>query len=105
MWTFSNITAGTRPQIQLVIDAEVFPVIYAKIQTDEYQVRKEAMWAVSNATSGGSPEQAMYLAQTGAIKALVTGLGETESRVAQVALEGLENMLRFGTRPPLNDGT
>ena len=83
-WTLSNITAGNRDQIQLVVDADVFPLLYDIISSDETAVSKEALWAVSNTTSGGSPEQAMYLAQTGAIASLAKSLGNIDTRLIQV---------------------
>jgi importin subunit alpha-6/7 len=102
MWTFSNITAGTLPQIQMVVEANVFPKFCEKIFNDEFAVRKEAIWAVSNATSGGDANVVQYLVNIGAVRALIKALDESDARVVTVALEGLENMLRFGERAPLN---
>jgi hypothetical protein len=48
----SNITAGNRAQIQSVIDANVFPLLSNKLANAEFDVKKEAAWAIANATSG-----------------------------------------------------
>ena len=55
---------------------------------------KEAAYAVCNATSGGTPEQILYLAQNGVIPPLSRLLQVADAKVVTVALEGLENILR-----------
>ena len=42
---------------QTVIDANIFPVLIDILQKAEFRTRKEAAWAITNATSGGTPEQ------------------------------------------------
>lgn len=90
----SNITAGNRAQIQVkaaspgssvlseedllfcvcvvdnisscqnVIDANIFPVLIEILQKAEFRTRKEAAWAITNATSGGTPAQIRHVQQT-----------------------------------------
>lgn len=43
--------------LQAVIDANIFPVLIEILQKAEFRTRKEAAWAITNATSGGTPEQ------------------------------------------------
>uniref|UniRef100_A0A2K6FAD9 Karyopherin subunit alpha 5 n=1 Tax=Propithecus coquereli TaxID=379532 RepID=A0A2K6FAD9_PROCO len=93
-WTVSNITAGNRAQIQAVIDANIFPVLIEILQKAEFRTRKEAAWAITNATSGGTPEQIRYLVALGCIKPLCDLLTVMDSKIVQVALNGLENILR-----------
>lgn len=45
------------PAPQTVIDANIFPVLIDILQKAEFRTRKEAAWAITNATSGGTPEQ------------------------------------------------
>uniref|UniRef100_A0A2K6FAA6 Importin subunit alpha n=1 Tax=Propithecus coquereli TaxID=379532 RepID=A0A2K6FAA6_PROCO len=94
-WTVSNITAGNRAQIQAVIDANIFPVLIEILQKAEFRTRKEAAWAITNATSGGTPEQIRYLVALGCIKPLCDLLTVMDSKIVQVALNGLENILRL----------
>ena len=42
---------------QAVIDANIFPVLIDILGRADFKTRKEAAWAITNATSGGSPEQ------------------------------------------------
>ena len=72
-WAISNITAGNRVQIQVsiiivvsqfkmliqaTIDCNTFPsLIDIMCSGVDYKTRKEAAWAILNATSGGTQEQ------------------------------------------------
>lgn len=42
---------------QAVADANIFPVLIEILQKAEFRTRKEAAWAITNATSGGTAEQ------------------------------------------------
>ena len=37
----------------------ISPLVYL-LQNAEFDIKKEAAWAISNATSGGSPDQIKY---------------------------------------------
>jgi importin subunit alpha-6/7 len=97
-WTISNITAGNSTQIQSVIDANLFPPLISILARGDFKSRKEACWAISNATSGGlaRPEQIRYIVSQGAIKPLCDLLVLGDNKMTQVALDGLENILRIG---------
>ncbi|XP_004860228.1 importin subunit alpha-6 [Heterocephalus glaber] len=103
-WTVSNITAGNRAQIQAIIDASIFPVLIEILQKAEFRTRKEAAWAVTNATSGGTPDQTRYLVALGCIKPLCDLLTVMDSKIVQVALNGLENILRLGEQESKQNG-
>uniref|UniRef100_A0A8C9NDT8 Importin subunit alpha n=1 Tax=Serinus canaria TaxID=9135 RepID=A0A8C9NDT8_SERCA len=104
-WTISNITAGNKAQIQTVIDAHIFPALINILQTAEFRTRKEAAWAITNATSGGSAEQIKYLVELGCIKPLCDLLTVMDSKIVQVALNGLENILRLGEQESKRSGS
>ncbi|KAJ1665981.1 Importin subunit alpha-1 [Coemansia sp. RSA 1813] len=97
-WTISNITAGNTAQIQAVIEANIFPPLLHVLQHGDFKSKKEACWAVSNATSGGlnQPDQIRYLVQQGCIKPLCDLMNCMDNKIIQVALDGLENILRVG---------
>ena len=65
----------------------------------EFDIKKEAAWAISNATSGGRQEQIHVLVQAGAIKPLCDLLTCSDPRIITVALEGIENILKVGGKP------
>jgi importin subunit alpha-6/7 len=97
-WTISNITAGNSIQIQSVIDANIIPPLINLLSNGDFKTRKEACWAISNATSGGlqKPDQIRYLVSQGCIKPLCDLLACPDNKIIQVALDGLENILRIG---------
>lgn len=43
--------------LQAVIDANIIPPLVALLGNAEFDIKKEAAWAISNATSGGTPDQ------------------------------------------------
>jgi len=53
-----------------VINAGVFSKLIELLTVSEFDIQKEAAWAVSNATSGGTPEQILFIVQQGAIPPL-----------------------------------
>ncbi|KAJ2159569.1 Importin subunit alpha-1 [Coemansia sp. RSA 552] len=97
-WTISNITAGNTAQIQAVIDANIIPPLLHVLQHADFKSKKEACWAISNATSGGlnQPDQIRYIVQQGCIKPLCDLLNCMDNKITQVALDGLENILKVG---------
>lgn len=97
-WTISNITAGNSSQIQAVIDANIIPPLINLLSHGDFKTRKEACWAISNATSGGlqMPEQIRYLVNQGCIRPLCDLLGCMDNKIIQVALDGIENILKVG---------
>ena len=46
--------------IQTLLDSAVIPTILDIMNTAEYKIRKEAVWAVCNAISGGTPDQIRF---------------------------------------------
>lgn len=54
---FCVIVADNISSCQNVIDANIFPVLIEILQKAEFRTRKEAAWAITNATSGGTPAQ------------------------------------------------
>jgi importin subunit alpha-1 len=95
-WTISNITAGNRQQIQAVFDANIFPKLIEILSKGENKTRKEAAWAVVNATSSGTAEQIRYLVELNVIAPLCDLLSIVDTKIVEVALNGLDNILKVG---------
>jgi len=79
-----------------VIDSNIFPVLIEILTKAEFKTRKEAAWAITNAANGGLPDQIRYLAMQGCIPPLCDLLTVMDAKIIQVALNGLENILRLG---------
>jgi len=95
-WTLSNITAGVQNQIQAVIEANIIPSLLNILKHGDHKTRKEAAWAVTNATSGGTPQQIKYIIEQGVIPPLCELLSVADAKIIQVALNGLDNILKLG---------
>ena len=83
--------------MQAVIDADIVKCLIDTLINAEFEIKKEAAWAISNATSGGNRNQIVFLTQQGCIKPLCDLLTCIDARIILVALEGLQNILKVGT--------
>jgi hypothetical protein len=95
-WTLSNITAGTAPQIQAVLDeggGAMFLAVLAQCSATEGEVKKEALFAVANIGTTGTPAQAQSIAR-GALNALCAALTVSDARQLRFVLEGLDGYLK-----------
>ncbi|XP_004718162.2 LOW QUALITY PROTEIN: importin subunit alpha-6 [Echinops telfairi] len=107
-WTVSNTTAGNSSgsgkHLKAVRGANIFPVLIEILQKAEFCTRKETAGAIPNATPGGAPEQIRYLAALGCLKPLCDLLIVMDSKIVQVALNGLENILHLGEQKSKQNG-
>ncbi|KAH9754241.1 Importin subunit alpha-2 [Citrus sinensis] len=83
-------------QIQAVIDAGLIVPLVNLLQDAEFDIKKEAAWAISNATKAGTQEQIKYLVREGCIKPLCDLLLCADPEIVTVCLKGLENILKVG---------
>merc|ERR1711964_894459 len=97
-WAIPYLSDGANDKIQAVIEANIIPPLIHLLSNGDLKTRKEACWAISNATSGGlqKPEQIRYLVNQGCIKPLCDLLACPDNKIIQVALDGLENILKVG---------
>jgi len=47
--------------LQAAINANIIAPLVQLLQTAEFDIKKEAAWAISNATSGGTHDQIKYV--------------------------------------------
>jgi importin subunit alpha-6/7 len=93
-WLRVESCIDTCGDVQAVIEADIIPPLVNLLATAEFDIKKEAAWAISNATSGGTQQQIQYLVRCGCIKPLCDLLVCSDVRIVTVALEGLENILK-----------
>lgn len=104
-WTISNITAGPARHIEAVAKANIFHALIPILRTPEFDIQKEAAWAICNACSGGTPEHINLIVSLGAIPPLLDLLGKNEVRITLVILEGLRMILDTGAAEAKRLGT
>ena len=61
-------------------------------------MKQEAVWALSNCTASGSPEQFEQLVKLDMIKGLSSCLKLDDAKILAVTLEGLNNILLCGQK-------
>merc|ERR1712224_985064 len=98
-WLLSNISAGSQRQISslLKVPKVAEKLIEFSMQAD-WETRKEAVWAVSNACTGGSDSQVMFMVKQNAIEAMISVLDINDSRLVVVGLEAINNILTVSDR-------
>ena len=79
-----------------MIENNIIPPLIQLLSNAEFDIRKEAAWAISNATSGGNEQQIKFLVQQGCIRPLCDLLTGSDAKIVTIALEGIENILRVG---------
>lgn len=63
---------------------------------DDWDVRKEAAWVVSNVCTGGQTAHVQAIVAMGALKSLVSLLDVADVKIVSVALDALEAALQKG---------
>jgi len=64
----------------------------------EFDIKREACWAISNATSGGSEAQVKFLVEQSVIPPLCEMFKCQDPKIIMVALEGIDNILKVGQK-------
>ncbi len=59
----------------------------------DFKAQKEAAWAVTNLTSGGSVEQIVILCQAGVLEPFCNLLNAKDDKTLCVVLDGIKNLL------------
>lgn len=93
---YGQHSAGNPEQVQAVINNNIIPPLLQLVSNAEFEIRKEAAWAVSNAITSGNPQQINYLVEHGCIRPLCDLLTGSDDAIIQIALDGLENILQVG---------
>lgn len=60
-YTYSLIVLFFPWWLQTVVEANLISPLVSLLQNAEFDIKKEAAWAISNATSGGSHDQIKYV--------------------------------------------
>jgi hypothetical protein len=120
-WIFSNITAGTREQIEQVVAAGALTDIVRLVANAPWDLKTQAARALANATCRGSPEYFRYacvsvssvpvlipegvvvcrcLVEAGGVEALCLLLSHSDDDIVKLVLKGLHRVMqKAGSQP------
>lgn len=74
------------------------PLLYIDFGSQgEFRAQKEAIWAITNITSGGNVDHMVYLCQNGAIPAMCNMLRCRDWKTILTTMDGLENILKVNS--------
>jgi len=94
LWTLSNIAAGSAKQSYTVVSHSVFRFVKEGCSEVDYEVRKEALFVIANATFTGKEETIRKGLEKGILKLLVENLENDDSRLLTITLETIKNVLK-----------
>ncbi len=85
--------------------AELIDIDPQLLQHAEFNIKKEAAWAICNATVGGTPAQIRTLVAQRCMRPLCDLLETSDIKILSVALQGLERILKVGEQDAKVAGT
>lgn len=97
-WMLSNVTAGDATQIDAVCASGLVPSLIRCASEEEYDIKKEAVYALCNAIMGGSPATVSGLVYMGALRPLCALLEAPDTELVFAILEGVGAALEAGER-------
>ena len=78
---------------QTLIDEDVISLVVNALDKGEFKVQREAVWVITNFTSGGSVEQIVDLINKGVLEPLFHMLLVEDAKTIMVALDAVNNLL------------
>merc|ERR1712228_894251 len=103
-WCLSNICAGPLDDRLKVMECGLFNILIKMLNNSPFEIQKEALWALSNATTDPNKQIIVPLVQMGLISAICGFLsknmsysGNKSDKMLSVALECIENILIVGS--------
>jgi hypothetical protein len=104
-WMISNIAAGTILQLEALVSKNYLPKLVKVLDTDEMEIKKEAIWAVCNFTLCEKPELIKHNFDNHILETICSIIKYNEPKFIAVGLESLGHLLNCGKLFPNSDGS
>jgi len=92
----SNIMVGPYTHIQKVFDSGLISIIIGlAIKSEDFGVRKEAIWAICNAMIHGNISLKIRLIHEGALEPIVNGLSSDDANLLMILLDAVDKILEL----------
>lgn len=95
LWFCTSLAAGPPEHITVLIRAKAIPTITKKFRRFSADMKKNALYVLTNCISGGTEGQARYVFSSGCITILCSMLNSHDMDVLSAILEALSKLLRI----------
>jgi len=93
-WILSNIAAGLEEHVDLFFtNKDMLAILFNILKRDDLEVKKEAIWCISNLTSTGNVIFINCLVNYGIIEVFSQWLSHTDYRLPALIMEALDNVI------------
>ena len=92
----SNVTSEPNSHTGYLLNSNVFPKLFNLCKDGVADVRKEAAWAIANASIEADKEQSVELIKMGVISALAKGIEISNPTLQELIMWAIDNLLSAG---------
>ena len=103
-WSLANICADSIQTVQACLSQGVIQSLIMHLQHDVNMVRRECVWALTNALSKSTPDLVKAIVELGYLTSANYALDLPDPRLLFVALDGISYALKAGMQMPLEQG-
>ncbi|EAR97700.1 armadillo/beta-catenin repeat protein (macronuclear) [Tetrahymena thermophila SB210] len=104
-WLISNLSAGNASQIDVFLNKNMLQTLIQRLNVEQsIHVKKEILFALSNATAQATKEQINKMVSNGLLRVFSDNLDpQYETELLIEILEGIENVMMLGRSDDLNN--
>lgn len=94
-WIISNITAGTKVQIQAILHPDLILQVIEYLKNERWEVKRECAYAIYNIIMGNDIKYIDYIISMGCAKPLCDLLSFSDVKIVKLVLKCINNLLEL----------